>query len=118
MLLVSAYFIILFHLIIVSIFFLCVFFSLCVAFVVLALVFLPGLYSAAYRAAFLAQPAEERTTVCGCLLFVSFVCISCSFSPYFCSFLFVLRSCSRFDLVYSSVYLVTTAGFVADQLLM
>ena len=53
MLLVSVYIILLFHLIVVSLSS-CVFISLCVAFVVLALVFLPGLYPAAYRAAFLA----------------------------------------------------------------
>ena len=41
------YFNILFHLIVVSLSPICVFLSLCVAFVVLALVFLPGLYSAA-----------------------------------------------------------------------
>ena len=47
--LVSVYLIILFHLI--ASLFSCVFLVLCAAFVVLALVFLPGLYSTAYRAA-------------------------------------------------------------------
>ena len=53
MLLVSVYLILLFHLVAVSfssIF--CVFISLCVASVALALVFMPGLYSTAYRATF------------------------------------------------------------------
>ena len=53
MLLVSVYPIILFHLIVVSLSSVCVFISLCVAFVLLALDFLPGLYSAAYRAVLL-----------------------------------------------------------------
>ena len=51
MLLVSVYPILLFDLIVVSFSSFCVFISLCVASVVLALVFMPGLYSAAYRAA-------------------------------------------------------------------
>ena len=54
MILVFAFVILLFHLIVVAIFSSCVFISLCVASVVLALVFLPGLYSVALRAAFLA----------------------------------------------------------------
>ena len=53
MLLVSVYLIILFHLIVVSFSpSICVFIPLCVASVVLALVFMPGLYSPAYRATF------------------------------------------------------------------
>ena len=52
MLLVSVYLIILFHLIVVSFSCICVFISLCVASVALALVFMPGLYSTAYRATF------------------------------------------------------------------
>ena len=54
MLLVSVYLILLFHLIVVFFSPICVFISLCVESVALALVFMPGLYSAAYRAAFLA----------------------------------------------------------------
>ena len=54
MLLVSVYLILLFHLIVVSFSSICVFISLCVASVVLAFVFMPGLYSAVYRAASLA----------------------------------------------------------------
>ena len=50
---VSVYLIILFHFIVVSLFSY-VFLVMCAAFVILVLVFLPGLYSAAYRAAFLA----------------------------------------------------------------
>ena len=55
MLLVSVYLIIIFHLNVVSFSSICVFISLCcVASAALALVFMPGLYSAAYRAASLA----------------------------------------------------------------
>ena len=61
-----------------------------ILFYILALVFLPVVYSAAYRTAFLASPADEDfflalVVLCGCLLFVSsvytFVCvlISCLF---------------------------------------
>ena len=55
-----------------------------ILFYILALIFLPGLYSAAYRTAFLAGPADEDVFLalhvsCGCLLFVSsafsFVCV-------------------------------------------
>ena len=101
---------------------------LCVASVALALVFMPGLYSTANRATF---PAF----LCGCLQFVSTVCVILFvFSIFFClsrrcpllatflSVLFCLLSLLisgfRFDLVwFGSVYLVTTAGFVADQLM-
>ena len=52
-------------------------------FYILVLVFLPELYSAAYRTAFLAGPADEGIFLalrvsCVCLLFVSdfaFVCV-------------------------------------------
>ena len=54
MLLVSLYLIIFFHLNVVSFSSICVFISLCVASVALAPVFMPGLYSAAYRTASLA----------------------------------------------------------------
>ena len=54
MLLVYVYLILLFHLVVVSPSSFCVFLTLPVASVVLALVFMPGLYSAAYRAASLA----------------------------------------------------------------
>ena len=54
MFLVSVYLILLFPLIVVPFSFICVFISLCVASVALALVFIPGLYSAAYRTASLA----------------------------------------------------------------
>ena len=54
MLLVSVYLIILVHLIVVSFSSIFVFISLCVASVALALVFMPGLYSDAHRAAPLA----------------------------------------------------------------
>ena len=108
------------HLIAVSLSFF-VFLSLCVAFVVHALVFLPRLYSAAYRAALHAEPAEGRISLCAYLLFVSYVCafvcvvcVSCgcifilsllcpvlatmSFANYFIflSVLFCLLSCPAF----------------------
>ena len=51
--LVPVYLITLFHLFVVSLFFF-VFLVLCAAFVILAFVFLFGLYSAAYRTIFLA----------------------------------------------------------------
>ena len=55
--------------------------SLCVASVVLALVFMPGLYSAAYRAASLAWPAEERFMW---LPFVFFFCFCFCLCFLFC----------------------------------
>ena len=70
-LLVSVYLIILFHLIVVSSSSFCVFLSLCVASVVLALVVMPGLCVAPYRAAYLAQPAKER------FMWLPFVCFFC-----------------------------------------
>ena len=85
----------------------CVFISLCVASVALALVFMPGLYPTAYRATF---PAF----LCGCLQFVSTVCVflfmfsilsrrcpllATSLSVLFC-LLSMLISDSRFDLVW------------------
>ena len=81
MLLVSVYLIILIRLTAVPFSSFCVFLSLCVAFHVLALVFLPWLYSAAYyRTAFLVEPAEEdvvfltiRVVSCVCLLCISSV---------------------------------------------
>ena len=68
----------------------CVFISLCASIVVLALVFLPEFYSAAYRTAFLSWPVDEDVFLAlrvlgGCLLVVSsvldFVCVlvSCVF---------------------------------------
>ena len=85
----------------------CVFISLCVASVALALVFMPGLYSTAYRATF---PAF----LCGCLLFVPTVCVflfvfsilsrRCPLLATFLSVLFCLLSLLisdfRFDLVW------------------
>ena len=80
MLLVSVYCTSLFYFIDSSFSSFCVLISLCVASVVLALVFLSGLYSAAYRAASLAQLAEERVMwlpfvffFCFVILFVFFV---------------------------------------------
>ena len=66
MLLVSVHVILLFHLIVVS-FSPSAFFSLCVASVALALVFMPELYSTAYRATFPAFYAVDSS------LFLPFV---------------------------------------------
>ena len=95
--------------------------SLYVASVALALIFMPGLYSTAYR-------ATVPAFLCGCLQFVStvcviyFVCLSrrCPLLATFLSVLFCLLSLlisERFSslISFDSVYLVTTAGFVADQ---
>ena len=91
-LLVSVNLILSFHLIVVSLFSSCVFPSLCAASVVLAPVFMPGLCSAAYRAAFLAHPAEER------IMWLPFVCFFClcfclclcfSLIPFYFIFIFV-----------------------------
>ena len=54
MLLVSVYLIIIFYLNVVSFSSICIFILLCVASVAVAIVFIPGLYSAAYRATSLA----------------------------------------------------------------
>ena len=82
-----------------------VFFFRCVAFVVLALVFLPGLYCAAYRTAFLAQPADEDVFLalrvsCGCLRVLVSECTFLFVTLCLFSLLFFLRTCSRFDLVW------------------
>ena len=72
----------------------CVFISLCASFVVLALVFLPEFYSAAYRTPFLSWPVDEDVFLAlrvlgGCLLIVSsvfdFVCVLVS-----CVFIFII----------------------------
>ena len=124
--------------------------SLCVAFVILALVVLPGLYSAAYRAAFLRSllrrmlPYGYYVVVFSLflifmLLFVfmflvylfifwSLLCLvlaTMSFADYFlvCFLLSAFRVLWVFSkrgpglIWFGSVYLVTTAGFVADQLM-
>ena len=129
MLLVSVYLILLFHLIVVSLSSICVFISLCVASVALALVFVPGLYSAAYRAASLANCRGAFYVVafclsfclcfCWCFLFLvnSFLfhfclfCVpSCMATMFFAGYFLVrsllsafpafLRTYSRFDLVW------------------
>ena len=66
-----------------------------ISFYIPTLALLPELYSAAYRTAFLAGPADEGILLalrvsCGCLLFVSdfgFVCVfvSCQLYIYFFS---------------------------------
>ena len=130
MLLVPAHLIILFHLIVVS-FSPSVFLFHCVVSVALALalVFMPGLYSTAYRATF---PAFYAVASSLFLLFVWFVCVF-----FFFVFVFVYRDdvvCWLLSCLFSSVcfpclppisgmiwlgsvYLVTTAGFVVDQLM-
>ena len=67
MLLVSVYLTLLFNLIVVSFSSICVFISLCVASVALGLVFMPGLYSIAYRAT---SPAFYAVASSLSLLFV------------------------------------------------
>ena len=97
--------------------------SLRVASVALALIFMPGLYSTVYRGTF---PA----VLCGCLKFVSTVCVfyffclsrRCPLLATFLSVLFCMLSLLIFErfsglIWFGSVYLVTTAGFVADQLM-
>ena len=122
-------FIILFHLNAVSFSSLRVFISLCVASVVLALVFMPGLYSAAYRAASVAYPAEEPFMwlpfvcfFCLCFLFFFFwswrrPLLTTFLSVLFCLFSLLISERILGLIWLSSVYLVTTAGFVADQLM-
>ena len=98
----------------------CVFISLCVASV--ALVFMPGLYPTAYRATF---PAFLCV---GSSLFLLSVCFVYVFLFYRDDVLCWLLPCPSFYVSFpclssipgliwfGSVYLVTTAGFVADQL--
>ena len=93
----------------------------------LALVFVSGLYSTSHRATF---PAF----LCGCLKFVSTVCVilfvfsifclsrRCPLLATFLSVLFCLLSLLISERIsgliwFGSVYLMTTAGFVADQLM-
>ena len=110
MLLVSVYLILLFHLIAVSFSSICVFISLCVASVALALVFMPGLYSAAYRAtcpAFMWLPLVCFYCLCDfvCVLYFLFIA-TMSFAGYFLvhsllsAFPAYLRTYFRFDLVW------------------
>ena len=101
-----------------------VFISLCVASVALALVFMPGLYSTAYRATFPAFYAVASSSlfllsVCFCLYFLFYrddvLCwlLSCPFS----SVCFPCLSPISGLIWFGSVFLVTTAGFVADPLM-
>ena len=102
----------------------CVFISLCVASVALALVLMPGSYSTAYRATFPAFYAVASSlfllSVCFCLCLLFYrdgvLCwlLSCPFS----SVCFPCLSPISGLIWFGSVYLVTTAGFVADQLIM
>ena len=98
MLLVFVYLIHLFHLIVVALFSFCVSLSLCVASVVITLIFMPGLYSAVVIGLPLLR-SPLRSVLCGCLLFVSSACalfvfsVSCSFILFiFC--LFCVPSCT------------------------
>ena len=102
----------------------CVFISLCVASVALALVFMPRLYPTAHRATFpvffyAVASSLFLLSVCSCLCFLFYrddvLCwlLSCLFSS-------VCFPCLRPIpglIWFGSVYLVTTAGFVADQLM-
>ena len=101
----------------------CVLISLCVVSVALALVLMPELYSTAYRATFPAFYAVTSNLfllpVCFCLCFLFYredvLCwlLSCPFSSLCSPCLFPISGL----IWYGSVYLVTTAGFVADQLI-
>ena len=124
MLLMSVYLIILFHLIVVSFSSSSVFILPCVALVVLDLVFMPGLYPSAYRAASLAWHAEERSMwlplvcffcLCFCLCFLSRPLLATFLSVLFCLLSLLISECIPGLIWFGSVYLVTTAGFVADQ---
>ena len=124
MLLVSVYLILLFPLIVVFFSPSVLFISLCVASVDLALVLMPVLYSTAYRAPFPAF-SMRLPLVCFyclcvfCLRFLFYrddvLCwlISCPFS----SVCFPCLSPISGLIWFGPVYLVTTAGFVADQLM-
>ena len=102
----------------------CVSISLCVASVALALVFMPGLYPTAYRATF---PAFFMRLPLGCLycLCVFVVCVFYFIATISCWLLSCPFSSVCFPCLppipgliwFGSVYLVTTAGFVADQLM-
>ena len=90
----------------------CVFISLCVASLAFALVFMPGLYSTAYRATFPAFYAVASSLFllsvgfCLCFLFYLYFCLSrrCPFLATFLSVLFCLLSLVmpdfRFDLIW------------------
>ena len=132
MLLVSIYLIYIFNLIVVSFSSFCVFISLCVASIILAL-------ALALSSCLVCNPSIIElpllrslltSVLCGCLLLVSSVCdfagVFCflltamSFPGYFLvrsipsAFPAYLQTYPRF-ILFDSVYLVTTAGSVADQ---
>ena len=112
MLLVSVYLILLFHLIVASFSSICVLILLCVASVALALVFMPGLYSTAYRATFPAFYAVASSLFLLSVIlfmfsiFIFIFCLSrrCALLATFLSVLFCLLSLLisdfRFDLVW------------------
>ena len=101
--------------------------SLCVASVALALVFKPGLYSTAYRVPSLlvyAVPLVCFYCLCDFVCVFYFFCLSrrCPLLATFLSVLFCLLSLLISErtsglIWFGSVYLVTTAGSVADQLM-
>ena len=123
MLLVPVYLILLFPLIVVSFSPSVFFISLSVASVALTLVFMSRLYPTAYRATF---PAFYAV---GSSLFLLSVCFCLCFLFYRDDVLCWLLSCPSFSVCFpclspipgliwfDSVYFVTTAGFVADQLM-
>ena len=106
-----------------------VFISLCVASVALALIFMPGLYSTAYRATFPAFYAVTSSlfllSVCFCLCFLFLFLFFVNRDGVLCWLLSCPPSSVCFPCLssipgliwFGSVYLVTTAGFVADQLM-
>ena len=97
------------------------FISLCVAPVALAIVFMPGLYPTASRAtspAFLCGWLQFVSTVCVFLFMFSILSRRCPLLATSCPSFSVCFPCSSPIpglIWFGSVYLVTTAGFVADQ---
>ena len=100
------------------------FISLCVAPVALAIVFMPGLYPTAYRATF---PAFFMRLALVCFYCLCVFCLCSLFyrDDVLCWLLLVRPFSVCFPcsspipglIWFGSVYLVTTAGFVADQLM-
>ena len=95
--------------------------SLCVAPVALAIVFMPGLYPTAYRATFPAFFMRLALVCFYCLcvfVYVLYFIATMSFAGYFLPVLFCMLSMLISDsrlIWFGSVYLVTTARFVAYQ---
>ena len=84
---------------------------------------MPGLYPTAYRATFPAFFMRLALVCFYCLcvfVYVLYFIATMSFAGYFLPVLFCMLSMLTSDsrlIWFGSVYLVTTAGFVADQLM-